>query len=125
MFDLFQIRSRFTMRFLFMTVGVVLLLSFSGCNKKEQPVAQASPQTFASPEDAGKALMEAARSDNQQAMQAIFGPDSKDLLYSGDGSEDKAAMAGFVQAYDKMNRWRKLSDGSELLLAGADNQAFP
>ena len=34
-------------------------------------------------------------------------------------------MAGFVQAYDKMNRWRKLSDGSELLLAGADNQAFP
>ena len=125
MFDLFQIRSRFTMRFLFMTVAVVLLLSFSGCNKKEQPVAQASPQTFASPEDAGKALMEAARSDNQQAMQAIFGPDSKDLLYSGDGSEDKAAMAGFVQAYDRMNRWRKLSDGSELLLAGADNQAFP
>ena len=35
MFDLFQIRSRFTMRFLFMTVGAVLLVSFSGCNKKE------------------------------------------------------------------------------------------
>jgi hypothetical protein len=30
-----------------------------------------------------------------------------------------------VQAYQVMNRWRKLSDGSELLLVGADNQAFP
>jgi Protein of unknown function (DUF2950) len=125
MFDLLKIRSHLASRFIIMTAGAVLLLSTSGCNKKEQPVAQASPQTFASPEDAGKALMEAAKSDNQQAMLAIFGPDSKDLLYSGDGSEDKAAFAGFVQAYDKMNRWRKLSDGSELLLAGADNQAFP
>lgn len=126
MFDQLKIRSHFASRFLFMTAGAVLLLSPSGCNKKEQPtVAQASPQTFASPEDAGKALVEAAKSDNQQAMLAIFGPDSKDLLYSGDGSEDKAAFAGFVQAYNKMNRWRRLSDGSELLLAGADNQAFP
>ena len=24
-----------------------------------------------------------------------------------------------------MNRWRRLSDGSELLLVGGDNQAFP
>jgi hypothetical protein len=38
---------------------------------------------------------------------------------------DRASLDGFVQAYQVMNRWRKLGDGSELLLVGADNQAFP
>jgi hypothetical protein len=125
MFDLMKMRRNCSLRFVLMSAGVVLLLSNAGCNKKEQPAAEASPKTFASPEDAGRALVDAAKADNQQAMLAIFGPESKDLLYSGDGSEDKAAFAGFVAAYDKMHRWRNLGDGSELLLAGADNQAFP
>jgi Protein of unknown function (DUF2950) len=34
-------------------------------------------------------------------------------------------MTGFAQAYQVMNRWRKLDDGTELLIVGADNQAFP
>jgi hypothetical protein len=126
MFDLLKIRSNSPSPFIVMAAGVVLLIAIAGCNKKEpQSTAQQGPQSYASPEDAGKALMEAARSDNQPTMLVIFGPESKDLLYSGDNAEDKAALAGFVQAYDKMHRWRKLSDGSELLLAGADNQAFP
>ncbi len=126
MFDLLKIRSKSPSRFVLMGAGVALMLSIADCNKKEPPTAsQPAPQAYASPEDAGKALMEAAKSDNQQSMLAIFGPESKDLLYSGDNAEDKAALAGFVQAYDKMHRWRKLSDGSQLLLAGADNQAFP
>jgi len=125
MFDVFKIRSNFS-RSVVLGAGVVLLLSIAGCNKKEPtPAAQTGPQTYASPEDAGKAVMEAARSDNQPAMLAIFGPESKDLLYSGDNAEDKAALAGFVKAYDKMHRWRKLSESSEILLAGEDNQAFP
>ena len=69
--------------------------------------------------------MEAAKSQNQDTMLAIFGPGSKELIYSGDAAEDKASFEGFVQAYDVMNRWRNLPDGSELLLVGADNQAFP
>src|SRR5208283_918155 len=49
----------------------------------------------------------------------------KELIYTGNTAEDKASLDGFVQAYQVMNRWRKLGDGSELLLVGADNQAFP
>lgn len=107
---------------------VFALLSLAACSKKEQPAPSATPaapQTFASPDAAGKALVEAAKSQSQDTMLAIFGPGSKDLIYSGDPTEDKASMEGFVQAYGVMNRWRTLPDGSELLLVGADNQAFP
>ena len=56
---------------------------------------------------------------------AILGPGSADIVSSGNAAEDKASLDGFAQAYQVMNRWRKLGDGSELLLVGADNQAFP
>ncbi|HME31357.1 MAG TPA: DUF2950 domain-containing protein [Terriglobales bacterium] len=109
-----------------LAVSVIMVFALAGCSKKEQPTAApATAQTFASPEAAGKALMEAAKSANQEGMLAIFGPGSKDLIYSGDAAEDKASFDGFVKSYDAMNRWRKLPDGSELLLVGADNQAFP
>ena len=52
-------------------------------------------------------------------------PGSADIVSSGNPAEDKAALTGFAQAYQVMNRWRKLGDGSEVLLVGADNQAFP
>jgi hypothetical protein len=105
---------------------VVTLFAIGACTKKEQPApAPASPQAFASPEAAGKGLVEAAKSQNQDTILFIFGPGSKELIYSGDAAEDKASFEGFVQAYNVMNRWRTLPDGSQLLLLGADNQAFP
>lgn len=106
------------------------LLSFmvllTSCNKQEKPSAtQATQKTFSSPDDAAKALVEAAKSGNRDAVLAIFGPGSNDVIYSGDVADDKAAFAGFVSDYDVMHRWRKLSDGSELLITGADNKVFP
>ena len=127
MLQLFRNRAAVAFRTLSLTIGVFMLLGFAACSKKEQPApaAQAGPQTFASPEAAGKALAEAAKAQNQDTMLAIFGPGSKELIYSGDAAEDKASMEGFVQSYSVMNRWRALPDGSQLLLVGADNQAFP
>ena len=37
----------------------------------------------------------------------------------------KSTLAKFVNAYDVMHRWRKMPDGTELLLVGADNFPFP
>jgi hypothetical protein len=127
MVQLFRNRAGVAVRTLSLMIGVSTLLGFAACSKKEQPApaAQAGPQMFASPEAAGKALVEAAKAQNQDTMLAIFGPGSKELIYSGDAAEDKTSMEGFVQAYGVMNRWRTLPDGSELLLVGADNQAFP
>jgi hypothetical protein len=55
----------------------------------------------------------------------ILGPGSADIISSGDPAKDKASFESFAKSYQVMNRWRKLGDSSELLLVGADNQAFP
>jgi hypothetical protein len=124
MFSLVRNLTGLTRFFLSLTLG--LLLSLTACNNKEQPApAQTAPKTFVKPEDAGNALADAAKSQSQDEVLAILGPGSADIVSSGDATEDKTALAGFAKAYQVMNRWRKLSDTSDLLLVGADNQAFP
>jgi hypothetical protein len=80
---------------------------------------------FASPEDASTALMEAAKSGDQNALLAIFGTESKAIIFSGDAVQDKAAVDKFIVAYGVMHRWRKMPDGKQVLLIGADNFPFP
>jgi Protein of unknown function (DUF2950) len=98
-----------------------LIVSLVACSKPNKPSAKA----FASPEDAGTALMEAAKSGDQNAALAIFGPDSKELIFSGDPVQDKNVARDFAGRYAVMHRWRKMPDGSQILLVGADNFAFP
>ena len=93
MFNFVRNRASLGLRFLWLMVGATMLFSIWPCNKKEQTVpAQASPKTFASPEDAGKGLLEAAKSGNQETVLAIFGPGTKDLIYTGNAAEDKARL---------------------------------
>jgi hypothetical protein len=111
-------------RMLLLMPSVAMMLPIAACNKKAEP-ANSPAKTFASPEDAGKALADAAKSQGREQIMTILGPGSADIISTGDSSEDKASLEGFAKAYQVMNRWRKLGDGSELLLVGADNQAFP
>ncbi len=105
---------------------LVLAVAMTGCHRKTSSAGEAAPgqMTYASPEEAGKALAAAARSDNRQQMLEVFGPGAKNMLYSGDAAQDQADMAGFADAYAQMNRWRKIENG-QILIVGATNTPFP
>ena len=98
-----------------------LVIPLAACNQSHQP----SISVFATPEEAGNALLAAAKSGDQGAVAAIFGPDSKELISSGDAVEDKNAVEAFLEKYGVMHRWRRLVDGSQILVVGADNFPFP
>ncbi len=105
---------------------VALVLCLVSCNKSEKPAAtEAAQKTFASPDDAAKSLQEAAKAGNHDTLIAIFGPGSQDVIFSGDAAQDKTSLENFTAAYATMNRWRKQTDGSEVLYLGADNNPFP
>lgn len=112
-------------RTLLLMLSLAVLLPIAGCKKQEAASVPAEPQTFASPQDAGKALADAANSQDQEKVLRIFGSTSRDVVSTGDAVQDKAALNGFVQAYQRMNRWRKLSNDAEMLIVGVDNQPFP
>jgi len=100
-----------------------LVVSLASCNKSQN--SKVSQQTFASPADAGAAFIQAAKSGDQAGLLAIFGPEAKDVLFSGDAVKDKNALQDFVAAYGQMNRWRQIKVGGEMLFTGADNFPFP
>ena len=100
---------------------LALVISLASCHKSDK----SSVGVYASPDDAGNALLAAAKSGDQNALLAIFGPDSKELISSGDPVQDKNVTKAFVAGYGAMHRWRKMPDGSQILLIGADNFPFP
>jgi Protein of unknown function (DUF2950) len=100
---------------------LALLIPLAACSKPEKP----SAGVFASPDDASTALRAAVKSGDQYALLAIFGPDSKEIISSGDAVQDKNSADAFAARYDVMHRWRKMPDGGQILLIGADNFAFP
>jgi len=82
-------------------------------------------RTFPSPAEAGAALDNAAKKNDQAALAQILGVYMKALLTTGDAAADGAAISGFASKYQQMNRWVDMSDGSRVLYIGADNFAFP
>jgi hypothetical protein len=113
---------------------MLLIGALPGCSKQATPVATPVPKetstqpaqaSFASPEEAGSALLAAAQSADPTALLAIFGPDGKDVLLSGDPVKDKDALQDFIAAYNQMHRWREIKVGGEMLYVGADNFLFP
>jgi len=114
-------RIAFTIRLLLVALVVVPLVA---CKKSENPEKR-STSAFASPDDASNALLVAAKSGDQNALLEIFGPDSKEVINSGDSVQDKKAADAFVAGYGVMHRWRNMPDGAQILLVGADNFPFP
>jgi len=103
----------------------VLGLAIVQIETRSSVLAEDNQTTFQSPADAGAALVQAARNDDEAALGQILGVNTKTLLGDGDQETDKTALKTFATKYDKMNRWVDMTDGSRVLYIGADNFAFP
>jgi hypothetical protein len=86
---------------------------------------QSGQKTFGSAAEASHALVKAVQSDDQSALLSILGPDAKDLISSGDPSEDKSSREEFVQKYKQMHRLVNEPDGTTTLYIGAENWPTP
>lgn len=115
-----------------LAAGLALSSSLLGCGKPQTATAPsaagataAAQRSFTSPDAAGTALLDAAKSGDHTAFVAIFGPDGDNVVLSGDAVKDKDTLRDFVAAYTQMHRWRKIKAGGEMLYVGADNFLFP
>ncbi len=118
-------RRRLNVAFATRALLFVLMISSAGCSKPAATSQQPQLKTFATPDDAGNALIATAEAGDRATLAAIFGPDSKEILSSGDAVEDKNDADAFTSKYGVMHRWRRMDDGSQVLLVGADNFPFP
>jgi hypothetical protein len=105
-------------------IVVSLILTAFGNGALAADTRQKSLQaTFASPEEAAKALVAAAGANDVTKLLAIFGPDSKPLISSGDEVADQTGREKFVRMYEEKNAVVRDSDVKAVLEVG--NQAWP
>jgi Protein of unknown function (DUF2950) len=102
-------------------VAIVVTIYFPLGSLAQQP----GQKTFSSAEDASNALVKAAQSNDEKALLAILGPDGKQIVSSGDDTEDANARANFVEKYQEMHRLVKEPDGTTILYIGAKNWPTP
>lgn len=89
-----------------------------------QPAAAAQAR-FRSPDEAARALVDAARADDLKALLEILGPGSKRLISSGDSVADNASRDRFVAAYEQKHVLKPGPAGSMLLHVGTDDWPMP
>ena len=103
--------------------AVAILLT--ACFPIRSMAQQAGQKTFSSPEDASNALVTATQNNDEKAMLDILGPDGKQIVSSGDETEDAESRANFVRRYQQMHRLVKEPDGTTVLYIGAENWPTP
>ena len=107
-------------RFLPLVVAVfVFLLTGSAAAQ------QGNEKTFASPGDAVLALYNAVKSNDVQAINAIFGTNADSILHSGDDVADKNTAVNFIAKYDQMHRVVVEPNQTVTLYIGAENWPMP
>jgi len=83
-----------------------------------------SQTTFASPEDASRALLAAVQKHDERAVTQILGTRAE-LVTSGDNVQDALERERFVQKYQEMHRLVQEPGGFTALYVGAENWPFP
>src|SRR5579862_1654321 len=86
---------------------------------------QAGQQTFSSAEQATQALVAAVKSNDQQSLLKVLGPNAKSVVSSGDDAEDQNDRDEFLKKYQQMHRLVSEPDGTTTLYIGAENWPTP
>ena len=102
--------------------GVVVLMTFGVAERTTAATVQ--QMTFPSAEEAVKAAIAAARSNDDKEMLAIFGADARDLISSGDPVADKSRRERFLKAYEEKNQLVREADNM-VLVVGKEDWPFP
>lgn len=119
----FKIKERNILRWFGILIASGVLLTGGIAFGKAAPAVQ-KQKAFASPEEAVKAVITAARNNDDKELLAIFGAAAKDLIFSGDAVEDKQRRERLLKAYDEKN---SIVPGNDkmVIVFGSNDWPFP
>ena len=85
----------------------------------------ATHRTFATPEDAVKALVDAVKAVNLDALLAIFGPEGRELISSSDSATARMNRQVFAVAFREQWRLEDVTPTQKTLVVGNEDWPFP
>ena len=93
--------------------------------KKAPAPTKAAQRTFATPEDAAKALVGAVRANDRQAVLDVVGAKARDWLMTADEIADREESRLFIAAHDRKNAVVKSGEDKAMLTVGDESWEFP
>ncbi len=108
-----------------LAIAVVATLLMGAAGSWDAFAASLTPRTFASPEQAVQALVEATKAGDTKALAAILGPEGSQLISSGDAVADKQERARFVRSYEQSNKLERPTETKAVLVIGQDQWPLP
>jgi hypothetical protein len=103
---------------------ILILIGIVTVHLGAQPAAE---RTFATPQEAAQALVDAAGQNDTPALLKLFGPQGTDIVKSGDPADDKDSRAEFARrAHEKMEvQVEPANPNRATIIAGNQNWPFP
>lgn len=87
--------------------------------------AEASPQTYATPEEAVADLIGALQAQDRAAVLSIFGPENEGILSTGNAVEDREIWGQFLSSAKEMTSIDVVTEDRAALVVGTDFWPFP
>lgn len=84
-----------------------------------------SHATFNTPDAAIDSLIAAMKADDLEQMKKVLGPESEDVLNSGDPTADKSSRSMFLAAYLEKHQLLPGKDGAMTLVVGKNDWPLP
>src|SRR3972149_4038850 len=109
-------------RTVLMAIAAIMIVCTTFTHASAGDIKQKS---YASPEEAVKVLIDAIKANNNQELLAIFGPEGKDIISSGDEVADKNAREKFLSDYEQMNKLEKETPDKVVLDIGSEDWPLP
>ncbi len=107
------------------TLTLLVLTASASVSIWAQAVAQ--QKTFDSPEAAMQALIDAAGKNDTAQLSALFGPNAKQILTSGDVQKDKAERQEFSELATRKHELQAstMNPNVRIMIVGAEDWPFP
>jgi hypothetical protein len=104
-------------------IGIVLVIASLSAGWGQPATGAVAQRTFASVEDAAKALVDAVKSGNRKETLAILGEDGKGIVWSGDEVSDRRGGERFVALYNEQHKF-EAGGGKVVMVLGRDDFPF-
>jgi len=93
--------------------------------KAPAPAKAAAQRTFATPDDAARALVDAVRANDRKAVLDVVGAKARHWLMTADEIADREESRLFIVAYDRKNAVVKSGNDRAMLTVGDESWEFP
>jgi hypothetical protein len=109
---------------------LLLALAFAVASALSPPdssaaTAKAKQKTFASPEEAVKAMIDAMKAGDNAQLSSIFGPGAENVISSGDNVVNQGERERFLKNYEEKNSLERRGEDEVILQVGKDDWPLP